>query len=396
MTLAFVTPSFYPAYVYGGPTVANYALCKTLAAQGAHISVVTTDANGKTGLQVEKNRPVTLSPGLSVTYFREQLRNRFSRRFIQGARLAIRDADAVHIQSVFSVYTVLALRFAKKYGKPVLLSPNGSLGLWSMRQGSRFKKAFVRLFIEPYLSGVVFHASSAREAEEIKALLPEAVCTVIANGVDLDAFNSNEKPARAAYLERFARNTGIRNAEVAVALCRLHKVKGLDILIRSVHMLRQNGRNVVLLIAGPDSGEKENLQRLTSELALQDAVFFTGELGGADKTAFLGGADVFALPSFHENFGIAYLEALAAGIPVVASRQTPWQEVETAGCGRWVDNTPEDFAEAIHSLLETGNAAVADKARAFASRFSWDNMARQFMEAYRGGIPVPKTTTKTI
>lgn len=383
MTLAFVTPSFYPAFVYGGPTVANYALCKALAAQGVDILVITTDANGQTGLQVAKNRPVALSPGLSVTYFKEEIRNRFSLGFVKGARAAVKNADAVHIQSVFSVYTILALRFARKYAKPVLLSPNGSLGLWSVRQGSRFKKAFVRLFIEPYLSGIVFHAASAQEAEEIRILLPDAACTVIANGVDLDAFNAKEKPGRAVYLQKFAGKTAEPGVKTVVTLCRLHKVKGLDILIRAVHALRQNGRNVILLIAGPDFGEKENWQQLAAELALQDAVFFTGELEGADKTAFLEGADVFALPSFHENFGIAYLEALAAGVPVVASRQTPWREMEAAGCGRWVDNTPEDFAEAIRSLLETGKAAVTDKARAFASRFSWDGIAGQFMGAYR-------------
>ncbi len=90
MTLAFVTPSFFPALVYGGPTVANYALCKALAAQGVHISVITTDANGQTGLQVEKNKPVMLSPGLSVTYYKEQIRNRFSWSFIKAHALRLK------------------------------------------------------------------------------------------------------------------------------------------------------------------------------------------------------------------------------------------------------------------------------------------------------------------
>ncbi len=216
---------------------------------------------------------------------------------------------------------------------------------------------------------------------------------MIANGVDLNEFSTNEKPGRAAHLERFAGNARHPDAGIVVALCRLHKVKGLDILIRAVHILLQNGRKVILLIAGPDFGEKGNLQRLVSELGLQDIVFFTGELGAADKTAFLNGADVFALPSFHENLGIAYLEALAAGLPVVASRQTPWQEVEKAECGRWVDHTPEDFAEAIRFLLEKGKTAVSDNARIFAGRFSWDNIARQFIEAYRSAGAVSDQQT---
>ncbi len=384
MNLSFVTPSFYPAFIYGGPTVANYALCEALAAQGVQISVITTDANGVQALSVEKNNPVVLSPGFTATYYREQLRNLFSLGFIAGARRSIRAADAVHIQSVFSIYTLLALRYAAKYKKPVLLSPNGSLGKWSMEQGSRNKARFLQWFIMPYLSKILFHTSSQQEAEEVQTIFPQAVCAVIANGVNLLEFRTILAPDRASYLRKFAGITRDIDTKIAVCLCRLHKVKGLDILIRSIQIIRQQGGNVILLIAGPDFGEKDFLEHLASDLGLSEHVFFTGELGGADKIAFLQGADVFALPSLHENFGIAYLEALAAGIPVAASTRTPWRDVEEAGCGRWVDPTPENFAEAITDMLDRGKEAYSDNARSYASRFAWDNIARQFIAAYRG------------
>ncbi len=59
------------------------------------------------------------------------------------------------------------------------------------------------------------------------------------------------------------------------------------------------------------------------------------------------------LASHHENFGMVYAEALAAGTPVVASTNTPWQDVEKYNCGKWVENTPEKFAKAINEILNS-------------------------------------------
>jgi glycosyltransferase involved in cell wall biosynthesis len=111
-------------------------------------------------------------------------------------------------------------------------------------------------------------------------------------------------------------------------------------------------------------------------------VALTGEVKGEDKLAFLTGADLFVFPSHSENFGLACLEALAAGLPVVASRSTPWSEVAQYGAGVWVDNTPNAFAESIIELLSRDGEGKRRKARDVAARYDLATVAISLRRIY--------------
>ena len=74
-----------------------------------------------------------------------------------------------------------------------------------------------------------------------------------------------------------------------------------------------------------------------------------------EKVDFFVNADLFVLPSHNENFGLVYVEALAAGTPVVASKNTPWEEVEDANCGKWVNNCVVETAKA---MIEMHNGQI--------------------------------------
>lgn len=138
----------------------------------------------------------------------------------------------------------------------------------------------------------------------------------------------------------------------------------------------------MLLIAGGDDGERSNLERLIAELDLQRRIALVGEVRGDDKIAFLKGADLFLFPSHSENFGMVCLEALAAGVPVVASRNTPWAEVEAERAGRWVDNTPEAFAAAIKDLLSRDLRGMRENAQILAARYDLAEVAEEFKRIY--------------
>jgi glycosyltransferase involved in cell wall biosynthesis len=383
--ILLATPSYYPAFVYGGPVASSYALCKALAQQGVEVCVLTTDANGKNRLRVNTRQLTALASGLHVRYCREQMRHFLSLDFLFRLPADVRRADVVHIQSVFSTYTFWALLWSFLWKKPVVATPHGSLGLWSMGQGSRFKKLFLRCCVSPFLGKTIFHATSSKEADEIGLFCPRSRCVLIPNGIDLQAYplgplQGEKSPSD--YLKKFTGEATSDRPKIIVSMGRLHKVKGFDILIRSFSILLRKQPDAVLLIAGADDGVLPELKSLVSETRLQRQVHFVGELLGDDKSAFLRGADVFALPSHHENFGLVYLEALACGLPVVASWHTPWQTLEPQGLGRWVENTPEAFAEAIESQLKAKNEAFSAKSRALAQEFGWEKIAERFIALY--------------
>ena len=120
------------------------------------------------------------------------------------------------------------------------------------------------------------------------------------------------------------------------AMGRLHEVKGFDVLLKAAARLRDAGQDFRLKIAG-DGPELGALKALAASLGISDRVEFCG--WATDPLAFIGGLDMFVVPSRHESFGLVVIEAMAAGVPVVASNTDGPVEVLKAGrFGRLFNN----------------------------------------------------------
>ena len=110
---------------------------------------------------------------------------------------------------------------------------------------------------------------------------------------------------------------------------------------------------------------------------------FIGEVHNRAKREFFAGINILAVPSHTESFAMVVAEALAAGIPVIASRGTPWPTLEDHGCGLWVDNTPAALAEALERVREAPLAAMGLRGREWmAADFSWGSVARAMGNVY--------------
>lgn len=378
MRVCVVTPSFYPAMVYGGPIVSTYHTYAELAKQGFDVFVSTTNANGKTKLDVVCQRFLQLNDRFYVKYYDDTVTGRFSWRFILSVWRDIKVSDVVRVEDIFSTYIPPSLIFARLFAKPMLISARGVLSRWSLSsKRPLLKKIWLEILIRPFVRGSWWHATSEREKEEILRFDGNAKIVVIPNGIDMSQFEAVRSLSAVDYMTKFA---GVSRAPqtIIVSMGRLHKVKGFDVLIDAFAGLSSDHSNAVLLIAGEDDGERSGLEARIERLGLGGRVFLTGEIRGSDKREFLAGADVFALPSHNENFGNVYLEALAAGVPVVASRNTPWEDVETFGCGKWVENSPAATADAIRQLLAADRIAMRQRARTYALQFGWDRIASRF------------------
>jgi glycosyltransferase involved in cell wall biosynthesis len=130
----------------------------------------------------------------------------------------------------------------------------------------------------------------------------------------------------------------------------------------------------------------KKLRALADSLNLGDACRFLGMVTGAAKQSLYQAADVFALPTSQENFGLVYTESLACGTPIVATRGTDiWRDLERSGGAVIADPSPEAFADAIAELAadRKRRAEMGRRGRAFV--FAWlnpDKVAAEFEALY--------------
>jgi len=185
--------------------------------------------------------------------------------------------------------------------------------------------------------------------------------------------------------EFFASFPQLAGKRLALFLARLHPKKGCDLLIRAFARVAFRDPLLHLVMAGPDEcGWKAGLERLAAQLGIRNRIVWTGPLYGAVKQGALGAADVLALPSHTENFGISAVEAMACGVPVLVSNQVNiWREIESDGAGL---AAPPDL-EGITALLDrwlcipapARSRMRANAARSFSRRYELEHFAREFI-----------------
>jgi glycosyltransferase involved in cell wall biosynthesis len=376
MKICFVNLSFYPSTYYGGPVVSSYNVSLHLA-KNNKVLVITSDANGpRTKLKVKTNTYLKLARNLITIYYQNTFSDLFSISFIFSAWKQIRWADVVHLYSPFSPMIPISLLYCKIFKKPVLFSPMGQFGPWCLDHGNKLKNAWVRFIIHPLSRHIVWHATSQKESDDISSLFPNSRIVVIPDGINTEEFKNPLKFTRKEFALRYLKGE-VNPSHIIISMGRLHKVKGFDILIRAFEIVRKKFPAACLAIAGPDAGEKNQLNRFISELNLNKSVFLVDELNRNDKINYLSNADVFVLCSHHENFGIVYAEALASGTPIVATKATPWSIVEQYNCGKWVENTPVHISNAMEMLLsiDQKEEISANAKRLIDEHFCWDKIS---------------------
>jgi len=383
MKLNLIIPSFYPATVYGGPIFSTLNTCRELAKfDNIDIYVSTTNANMNSKLDIKTNIFTELEKNIFVKYYDETIINKISLSLFFNISKDIKFCDVIHIQSVFSISTPLSLYFAKKYKKPVLLSPRGQFGKWCLDNGSKLKNRWLKYFIKPFAEKIIWHATSQQEKEEILLYYPNATVEIIPNGIYMDEFKNYNKLNKKEYIQNYTNIMVDKIDKIIISIGRLQKKKGFDILIDSFYKISKKYSDSYLLIAGQDEGEKENLLKQIERLRLTNRVFLIGSINGQDKTDFLANADLFVLPSYNENFGNVYLESLAAGTPVIASKNTPWSDVEKADCGKWVTNSIDEITDAILKMFENNHKQIRNNAKLLAKEYDWENIAFQFKKIF--------------
>ena len=297
-------------------------------------------------------------------------------------------ADVLHTHGLWEEIQHRAAALARELHKPYVITPHGMLTPWSLEQKPLKKKIYMMLRLRQDLDrAAAIHFTSAAERDASARLRLKAKILVEPLGLNLNDFDP--LPEKETFRREYPT---IGDRKVIVFLGRVHPGKGVEYLIPALRHM-QTG-NAVLVAVGPDShGYMATMKQLAQASGVADRVLFTGLLRGRQKLEALVDADIFALPSEHENFGMAVLEALACRTPVVVSDGVAIHgEVADAGVGAvipFADRNITRLAAELDRWLTDPHlrASAAAKARDFvAQRFAWDGIARRWVQHYAAMI----------
>ena len=246
-------------------------------------------------------------------------------------RLNKKEVALIHLQHVWDPYIHIMALAARLKGIPYIITPRGMLEPWIMQRHPRRKKIAMWLYQRRDMQkAVCIHATCEAEKESVRALGFGNPVAIIPNGIDLSVVPCFEKPT---------------STKKIVFLSRIHPKKGIELLLQSWQQLQLT--DWTLEIAGEgDSAYQAQLEQQIIANRISN-VHFVGAKYGTEKWDFLSSADVMILPTYSENFGIVVAEALAVGTPVITTKGTPWQELETWNCGWWIDLSVTNLMQAI-------------------------------------------------
>ena len=355
-----------------------------LSRSGIETHVVTTDDNGPEQLHVPLGVPI-VEDGVNYWYFRRQARfYTFSWPLARWLARHVREFDVVHIHALFSFATLPAAYYARRNGVPYIVRPLGTLNEWGMKnRRPRLKRLSFRFLESRILKhAALVHYTSEQERAEASKLQVTAACEIIPNALPNDSPPSSSGQFRARHPE-------LKGRKIILFLSRLDTKKGLDLLLPAFAKVRLELQDAVLVLAG--DGERDFVNRLKAQAAthgINSGLFWAGFLTGADKWSALADADVFVLPSRSENFGIAVLEAMAAGKPVIVSDQVGiHREITEAKAGLVASSTVGSLADTILQLLNAPaqSLMMGLNGRCLAERnYSVDAVTRKLIHVYTG------------
>lgn len=356
--------------VTGGPAIALVGFVTALRRAGVGVSVVVGQANPDDRELLTQ----VLDSGTTVTTLGEESApEAVLRSYVAGC-------DVCHIHAIWEDLLHRTAIACWETGTPFIFRPCGMLDPWCLAERRIKKRLYIALRLRRDLNRCAgMHFTTRTERDLVRPLGLRSPSVVEGHGVDLVEFRTRPETGM------FRSSRAIGDRPFVLFLGRLHRKKGFDLLIPA--FARLAARNAVLVIAGPDvNGYRSTVEAMATDAGVADRVLFTGVLRGSEKVAALADADLFVLPSYQENFGVAVIEALAAETPVIVSDQVNLHgEITASGVGAVVPMDVETLAREIDRWL-ADPALRQDAARRcrllVRTRFDWAQIAQRWAVRY--------------
>ena len=264
-----------------------------------------------------------------------------------------------------------AIEYGLQIGRPVVITAHGS----DVKILPKLKPQWRQQIVEALTQAAAVIAVSQELRREVVQLgIPADKVHCIPNGVDCQLFTAtgSHQPAkkgwRLLYVGRFV------------------EAKGLRVLLAALATVRSQGRDVSLTLIGghPATGTADPFLAQVNDLSLSEHVSFEDAVPWEELPTYMADADLFVLPSFSEGLTTSLVEAMACGLPVVATRCGGPEEVVTEEVGRLVAvGDAEDLAAGILAVLDQydryDRAAIRRQAE---ERYDYRRVAARIHELY--------------
>ena len=343
LRLLHVVPSIGPAR--GGPSFVVRVLARSQAELGLDVHLATTDDNGVGRIPRPLNLPL-VEDGVKLWIFPRQ--TRFYNCSFPLTRWLWKHSgefDVIHVHALFSYASLVGAILARRAGVPYILRPHGTLSTWGMKHRRPWLKNLSFRLIESSLlkHAEAVHYSTEQEAAEAEQWGQRHELLVAPNPVELYEDSRRIVPRSATFSGR----------TVVLFLSRIDPIKGLDLLLPAFARVRRNHPAAVLMIAGDGDPEfVASMRQQSTSLGLDDGILWTGFVAAEEKRAAFRDADLFVLPSYSENFGVAVVEAMAAGLPVIVSEGVGIHNmISEAQAGLVIKCSVDDLAAALDRAL---------------------------------------------
>ena len=385
MKILQVTDTFVPSD-FGGVKVVSYNISKALAKKGYEIVVYTTDANvGHSRLRMAQHEKKM--DGFYVRYFKN-ISNLLAFKYriflplgvIPALKKEIRHFDIIHLHNFRTVQNIIVHHYAQKHGIPYVLQAHGSVLPFFAKQ--RFKNLYDKVWGYKILKDATkVIALTKTEAEQYKKMeVDENKIVIVPNGIVLSEYEN--LPDREAFRKKY----GIKDDEkVILYIGRLHKTKGIDLLVKAFSDISKESNNVKLLIVGPDDGYQSALEELTKTLKVDDNVLFTGFVTDDEKIAALVNADVFVTPSY-SGFPVTFLEACTCGTPIITTNNGDKLDWIHGKVGYVVEYDKGQLRTAIFTVLndeELRRRFGEEGKRLVREEYGWDIIVTKVEKVYK-------------
>ena len=403
MKILHVIPSLSPQL--GGPTLVALNLVYALRKIGIDAEIATTNygLDVPTGRRINYtfessqnlNVPVWFSP-YTPPVLKEFL---FSKPLTDWLWQHLTDYDLIDNHYLFSYAPTCAAAIAQMKGIPYTIRTMGQLSSWALAQSHRKKQLYTALIQRKQLDqAAAIHVTAEGEADDVRGFGILRTPTVnLPLGVSIPTPIPDAKQS----LREFYSIP--EESFVLLFLSRLHHKKRPELLLQAIAKLKAQGHQCHAVVAGVGEADYvTELKELVDSTGISQQVTFAGFVQGSHKDLLLQGSDLFVLPSYSENFGIAVAEALAAGLPVVISPGVQIApEIAAAQAGCVVSNKLPLLVNEIASLLRSParRKAMGEQGQRFAKeRYSWESIALELSQTYQkisSGLPLIRKSRRT-